>query len=541
MKGTDITKEFGSLYISRQGPDRVEANPADANCGFFRRFLSAPPSPPGSTGVWSDRKGWVLGWVVCSLLVALPFLVVRFPPIADLPQHTAQIRLLGEAWQDPGGPYTIQWFTPYSLQYVILGCAWAIGGPAEAGRLGMAMIGLLWVAAAHLLAFRRERSPAAAALACALFFTSTTYWGFYGFMLGWSVFVLWLLLVDARRRDTGRWTDVVLALLVGILLYMSHILWLGIAVLWLVVSAVMFRVPIRTTILRAAGLAPIVIAAALWYPRLAAGGFTSPTVWMTTPTARVSFSWIVDSLFGGLRGSTEFGIVATLALWMLVAILQWRSSADASSVDYELLAAATMFGVLGLMLPDQRTNTILFAVRWVPIAGVLALLAGPPLRIKAVLARVVALGMVLVLSLTTAFTWRQFERIEMSGLSESLAAMPDRPRVIGLDFVKGSEFVKGRPFIQTFAYAQVLHGGRLNFSFAEFVPSLVVFRTREPRPWSRGLEWFPEGIQPTDLAHFSHALVNADDVTHDRFVKFFGVHAMTEHGRWRLYRIRSEP
>lgn len=487
------------------------------------------------------RAGWVLGWALCSLLVALPFLVVEFPPIADLPQHTAQIRLLQEAWQDSGGPYTVQWLTPYSLQYLILGGAWAIGGPADAGRLGMVMVGLLWVAAAHLLAFRRGRSPAAAALACGLFFTSTTYWGFYGFMLGWPVFVLWLLLVGARRRDTGRWTDAVLAFLVGILLYTSHILWLGIAVLWLVVSAVMFRIPIRTTMVRAAGLAPIVIAAALWYPRLAAGGFTSPTVWMTTPTARLSFSWIVDSLLGGLRGSTEFGIVAALALWMLVAIVQWRSSADAASVDYELLAAAIMFGVLGLILPDQRTNTILFAVRWVPIAGVLALLAGPPLRSKAVLSRLVALGLVLVLSLTTALTWRQFERIEMSGLSESLAAMPDRPRVIGLDFVKGSEFVKGRPFIQTFAYAQVLHGGRLNFSFAEFVPSLVVFRAPEPRPWSRGLEWFPEGVQPTDLAHFTHALVNADDVTHDRFVKVFGVHAMTEHGRWRLYRIQREP
>src|SRR4026209_535559 len=148
---------------------------------------------------------YLVGWLSCSVLVALPFLLVRFPPITDLPQHVAQVRLFQEAWQDPSGPYRIQWLTPYSLQYLVLAGAWAIAGPAAAGRVGMLMVGVLWVTTFHLIAYRRNRPVAAAALASALFFTKTTYWGFYGFAVGWPIFGLSLLLTTGRRRGSVHW------------------------------------------------------------------------------------------------------------------------------------------------------------------------------------------------------------------------------------------------------------------------------------------------------------------------------------------------
>ena len=55
-------------------------------------------------------------FVASALLALTPFFVVTFPPITDLPQHLAQVRLFGEALADPDGPYGIQWWTPYSLQ-----------------------------------------------------------------------------------------------------------------------------------------------------------------------------------------------------------------------------------------------------------------------------------------------------------------------------------------------------------------------------------------------------------------------------------------
>src|SRR5262245_19959173 len=126
--------------------------------------------------------------------LALPFLVVRFPLITDLPQHVAQIRLLVDTVGHPDSPDTVQWFTPYALVYSLLGVAWTTVGPLHAGRVAMLAIGFLWVAAIHLLAASRGRSPAAATLASALFFSHVMYWGFYNFVFTWPLFALWLLL-----------------------------------------------------------------------------------------------------------------------------------------------------------------------------------------------------------------------------------------------------------------------------------------------------------------------------------------------------------
>ena len=68
-----------------------------------------------------------------ALLVLVPFFVVTFPPITDLPQHLAQVRLFGEALADPGGPIEIQWWTPYSLPYALLGLCRGHRAPLTAG------------------------------------------------------------------------------------------------------------------------------------------------------------------------------------------------------------------------------------------------------------------------------------------------------------------------------------------------------------------------------------------------------------------------
>ncbi|MBP1767877.1 MAG: hypothetical protein H6P98_1992, partial [Candidatus Aminicenantes bacterium] len=56
------------------------------------------------------RERFVLAALCCGL-AALPFLLVKFPPITDLPQHAAQVRLFGEAVSGPDSPYRIQWMT----------------------------------------------------------------------------------------------------------------------------------------------------------------------------------------------------------------------------------------------------------------------------------------------------------------------------------------------------------------------------------------------------------------------------------------------
>jgi hypothetical protein len=99
-------------------------------------------------------------------------------------------------------------------------------------------------------------------------------------------------------------------------------------------------------------------------------------------------------------------------------------------------------------------------------------------------------------------------------------ARPARPRVIGLAYAGSPPLLKTRPFLQTFAYAQVARGGTLNFSFAEFAPSLVVYTTRPRWPWT-GLEWFPNRVRAGDFANFDYALINAAPELHQRLAERF--------------------
>lgn len=110
--------------------------------------------------------------------------------------------------------------------------------------------------------------------------------------------------------------------------------------------------------------------------------------------------------------------------------------------------------------------------------------------------------------------------------------------MIGLDLAHESDLIKGRPFLQAFAYAQVLRGGELNFSFVDFAPSPVVYKTRRSPTWTVGLEWFAQRVQRSDLDQFDYALVNADDSTHRRFTDHFRVSPVTDQGHWRPHRFR---
>jgi hypothetical protein len=45
-------------------------------------------------------------------------------------------------------------------------------------------------------------------------------------------------------------------------------------------------------------------------------------------------------------------------------------------------------------------------------------------------------------------------------------------------------------------------------------------------------------VRRSDLDQFDYVLVNADEMTHERFAARFTVAPVTAQGRWRLYRLR---
>jgi hypothetical protein len=494
----------------------------------------AEPSDSGAPA--RESRLWLAA--LSCVLVALPFLAVRFPPITDLPQHVAQIRLFLEAMREPSSHYMVQWYTPYSLAYAVIGAAWALVSPEKVGRVAVLALAVLWTLGTHTLAARRGRSGAAAVLASTLVFNLVLYWGFLSFAFGWIAFVPWFLLASRPAEQPFRWTDAVLYLFGAILLYVSHVLWLVFGLCWLALACLVHRVPARIAALRLASVSPVIAAVAVWYPSLAAAGFVSPTEWFVPVLERLSFSWFVDAALGGIQGTTESLVVGFLLGWVGLSLLQNRKALRAS-VDADLALLAAVLLTMGFLLPDEHMNTISFGVRWIPPGVIALVLAVPAPRLLERQQRAVALAMLAVFCLATAGAWKRFERDELSGLDESLAQLPQEPHVLGLDFIKKSATIKWRPFLQTFAYAQVEHGGTLNFSFAGFAPSLVVYRERRVGvPWTVGLEWYAERVRLEDFRHFDYVIVNAPERAHRAFSRDAPVEPVTTAGRLRLYRSK---
>jgi hypothetical protein len=476
---------------------------------------------------------------LCVGLVALPLLAVRIPPITDLPQHVAQMRLLNDALHNPNTIYTVQWFTPYSLVYGIIAVAWALFPPLEVGRMTVLALAVLWTAAVHLVAARRGRSPVAATLASVFFFNVFIYWGFLNFAVGFLSFTLWFLLTTRAPRDAFRARDAVAYLAVATLLYVSHVLWLVFAVGWLFLVSLVHRVPLRTAALRFASIVPVLVVVAVWYPLLAENGFVSRTTWFVPILKRFSFFWLADGALGGLRGWSEPIVLGVVLAWCAVSLWEHRRKlGEVIDADLAWLAAAC-FG-LALVLPDQHMSTIGFSVRWLAPAMIAFVLALPAPRLGARWQSLLSVSLVAVFCLSTTLAWMRFERDELSGLDASLAALPASTRVLGLDFVKVSSVIKGRPFLQTFAYAQVVRGSWLNFSFAAFAPSLVLYREPLGIGWTSGLEWSAEKVRASDFRYFDYALVNAAEEVHEVLARRAPVVPVTTHGRWRLYQSTAK-
>jgi hypothetical protein len=350
---------------------------------------------------------------------------------------------------------------------------------------------------------------------------------------------VYLALVAPRGRSMtrARW---IVAIASALGLYAAHVLWLGVAAVATVVVCVADRVTWRRTFFSVAPLLPLLAIALVWSLRLrterAATGFDVAPHWFAMPWQRLVPNVWVDAALGGLRGPLEAVVLALVALYLAAGALTARRT---GGLDRGLAAAALLFAAIAFVAPDKYLNTIRFGARWMPTAFVLALLAVPAPSWRPRVLRPLAMLVALVFFAATAAAWLAFDDNEMDGFERALREVPDGARVVGLDFVRESDIVAGQPFFQMFAYAQVLHGGQLNFSFAEHGSSLVRFRTPRVAHFTPGLEWNPTRFAPRDLRAFDVAIVNASPRVHDRLEQLPGVEPRAAAGHWRLYRLST--
>ena len=473
----------------------------------------------------------LLAFLICAGLVCVPLAFVSLPVGVDVAQHVAQVRLL-DAWlAGHHGSYELQWYAPYGLFYALVLPLWGALRPVPFSFAMQALLAVLWIGGVHFLAWKRDRKIAGAILGSVLFFNPSFYWAFLPFLFGMPIFFVWVALVV--RPPQKPWLDGVGFFVLAWLLYFTHILWFLAALFVLgfhTLYARDWRSAVRRLLLASPPLAPTIF----WYPTLAERGMDSSALYFHTPTERLGLISFSHNAFGGVLGSVEMVVTLVLLAWIAAGAIK----ADRAKIDSGLATVGVALLALYLLLPDVYHNTMLLSSRWLAPSLTIFLLALPLPPLPSRTRILAALGVVLAFVVATGLAHRQFEETDRAGLAAALEALPDEPRVIGLDYAKTSNVLRGRPNLQAFAFAQVLHGGELNFSFASFAPFPMVYQPDHVLPWTPGLEWYPEHVTLADLAHFDFLLLSADDATHERLAPIWPMDAVTTSGVFRLYRIR---
>lgn len=507
---------------------------------------------------FSAFRKWTLGF--CLLALGVPFLAVDIPPITDLPQQMSQIRLLEEALGNPQGPYRVQWWEPNKLGYLPLWLASHVASPLAAGRLALWMIGATWCIALSALAWHRQRPAAAVALCCMLFFNHALYWGLLNFLVGLPVFIAWVLCLEGRGTSSerrlrptswlGRW---LVWMTLAALLYGAHILWLLAAIVYLLCFGLRAGFNRHRWLLHSAALAPVLVATAWWYPRLATRGFDSETFWALDQ--RWHGAWWINSAFGGLRGSTELWLAIYLLLWLLLGTFArwWRSRHPAPTAatendndelekrfDTRLLTIGLAGIAVALVLPGVYQNTVFFASRWLPMGLIFLILAVPQPPLAKALRLSLPLLLLASLSLATTAAWLIFEARELEGLRASLQGIEEGSNVLGLDFIRTSDVVQGYPYYHLYAWSQAMHGGELARSFANEASSLVVYKDLpRQQPWTPGLDWRASKLRRSDIDHFDYVVVHGDAEMQRLFYADPRLEPATPPKRWSLFRVHA--
>lgn len=488
--------------------------------------------------------------------LGLPFLAVDFPPLTDLPQHMNQGRLLlGEAWQKDS-PYQVDLFTPYTMTYAFVVAALALFDPLQAVAAAMLLLSLAWTAAVLLRRNRAIVFSAGTVLALGFFYNQSLYWGLIHHVFGACFFLGFVRLLQRSegRRGIG-WIAVY-----GVVAFFVHVYWVVFSAVFIAARFLMRPALRRTSFFAGLAMLPGCAVVLLWLT-------TRPEQpvpeygWLLAPWERIAPGPLVRNSLGGIKHGIEDLYFVLAALFCLA--VAWtgfqrsrrlaREQSGASEHqdsrdgrngwDRDLLLAAGLCFLWALSLPDGNSSSTLVAVRWMPYACAFLLIAAPPLPfgdrrgLNRISFAVAAFALIALVGITTA-QWRKFEQREYAGFMNAIRSLPEDPSVLGLSFYQSSEYIHGYPFFHSAAYGQLIRGGRIHFSFADF-PFCPVAHRSTPHPWTPRLEFYPQRLQKNDLQYFTHVLIGAPEQLHAKVAQEHGLTPVTKADRWRLYRTRE--
>jgi hypothetical protein len=490
---------------------------------------------------------YMAGLVTTVTLFAALLSCAAIPPITDLPQHLAQIRLFNEligleATVFDRSGYQINWFAPNTLVYFPLWLLELVFDSVNAGRLAMFLLAIGWASSIFHLSKVRGRPLAHAMLACVFILNLSFYWGFINFLFAFPLFILWVVRITKEKIVVRNPAWLVLNFVFLSMIMWCHSLWFLMAAVWYggYIAYLNYKkeISLKSALILSIPVIPLAIFSLIWVPELRASliaaGYRVIPIWNSMPLDRLTISALSNHFLGGLQGPIENSVVLICMVWMALCVYTHRDNL-LESIDKKIGSCALLFWALYLFAPDFYMNTMLFSQRWAAPAIIFSILALPTPKLQKEVNTIPMVVFVTFL-IASSLVWKSFDDTEMTGIEDSLAQVPNNQRVLWLSFEQSPRF-KTPPFLQIGAWNQAQAGSEVNFSFAELGTGIVVTKGRRQSPWTRNLEWYPTLVTQEDLNHFDYVLVNGRAAVHQAFVEKYNVTPIDRVQRFRLYKL----
>lgn len=498
----------------------------------------------------SNTTRYSMFLLTCSVLI-LPWIFAPFPPITDLAQQLAQVRLLDDALFNPQSLYSIQWDTPNRLIYIPLYLFYKVLPISIVGGSFMFFLTVLWSGSIHFLAYRFNISSTSAILACIFIFNSSLYWGLLNFLGGWPIFVLWVIwTVQMYDREEYTTRHKVYGFILTVLLFLAHALWFAFGLFWMGCVFLFSKRNKLELILRSIIVVPVFLWALHWRINImgqsnyAQGGAR----WDMTPIQKLKFTNLYIFSSGHIEKKVPMFIIMVLLIGLLLGVIRLRKAISTHS-SFPLFCLGLLFLGMYLCLPRKYNNTIEFDRRWLAPGFILLSLSIPSWSSHFIVHRVLPVILFIVFFVSTTFYWSHFQK-EMQGFAPIIYQIPKKSKLMGLDFIRYDSNVSGLPFMHMFAYNQVYNGGQLNFSFASYPTLLVRFKQLRRPPWITGLEWNPRKLfvrrggrwvmHIQSLLHFDYLLIHGAPKVQRIFGSLPHLNKRIIKQNWGLYQIRSQ-
>lgn len=517
---------------SAKGDDATPSDEAPAQAPAGAEAPAANDAPP-------TRVETLAPWIV-GVLLAIPVLAARYPPMTDLPLHEGLVGIL-RSFHDtsmfPSGLYVRNFGEPNQLFHLV---AWALSyvvATDTACKLIVAAIVIAIPVGAARFATYAGANRLAAVVVAPIALGWMFSWGLVANLLGLAVFLALLPTVDRlAQKPTPR--AALLAIGGAALLYLAHyammIVFAG-AALWLTVC---HPLKLRASLLR---VSPFVasFAIAVGHAKYQEQ-FKSPvvssigTIWVSVPAKLLQVPSIVLPTYDRTTQWALFGLFALSIVLFLVLRSRERTEPVPRNVRafllryrFELFAAAS-FGAY-LAFPLTLNGATLVYQRFFPAAFATFVVVAAPRSLATRAARVTRLLVPAVPVGALLMAWPSFADSHQSykDLDHILSHMQKGSAVASLDLATS----ESRTFSLGAAPARYLAtgGGRIHYAFTDssIAPALLVpeYQWNEPLVRISKNGW---AFRPShDFKRFRYVIVRSIDAN----LLALAAHAMKPEGR----------